>query len=212
MNEKEIKQITNIIRDIKGNTNVLRLLLPVIGQESYDYIKPNVDNINKAAEELTSIIIKESNRTELDKIYSRFKGNNIPLSAFHGKCLLEGVELSDVEYVDIYDNLTNANAVIFRINGKNYVAIENPDDGYRSYCEFVKEYEVAPLYRFKNEVIGLNIETDESDDIITFIDANNGKHVLTIGTRRTDAYYPICIFDYEPLNMSCNERVDEEDE
>lgn len=44
----------------------------------------------------------------------------------------------------------------------------------------------------------------EVDDILVFVDVKNGKEILKVGTGNTDDYYPYCVLEYTPENLSCN--------
>ena len=50
----------------------------------------------------------------------------------------------------------------------------------------------------------------ENNDILVFVDFENGKEILEIGTGNYDDYYPYCVLNYYPENMSCNGGVVDE--
>lgn len=53
-----------------------------------------------------------------------------------GRCRFQGICDYHRPRNDYEGDEENLDGYIFRINDKNYIAIENPSDGYRSYCEF----------------------------------------------------------------------------
>jgi len=45
----------------------------------------------------------------------------------------------------------------------------------------------------------------EKNNVLDFVDATNGKIVLSIGTADIDDYYPGFVGDWTPENLSINE-------
>lgn len=134
---------------------------------------------------------------------------------FVGKHILQGVDLGIYAREDWFDRLTNANGVQITLDGKTYRFIEDPEDGYRSYCD--DPIEVAEPCRTVLPDIEVICKYDQNYDgcaseVLRFIDCANGKDILIIGTTNVDDWYPYCVFKYYPENMACNERVNEEEE
>lgn len=128
-----------------------------------------------------------------------------------GKHTFTGVELGTTEREMWAGRYEKVNSVKFELDGIIYMATENPDDGYRSY---MNELEIInePL-KFKipqMQVVCVHDTKDEygdKSDILSFIDVENGKVFLRIGTENTDDYYPYCLFEYKPENMHYNQNL-----
>ena len=116
-------------------------------------------------------------------------------------------KLSGVDYSCAYDVIT----ILFCLDGITYEAISDPADGYRSY---MKELSITEK-RCKNifqpqDVICVwkdNVSGYDDDDDVLFIYARNGLTVLEIGTREASYYYPYCVMEYTPENLSCNGAI-----
>lgn len=92
----------------------------------------------------------------------------------------------------------NGNGV-FSLDGVAYEAVEDPDDGYRSYMDEIKV--IKPVEKmFEVPVVVEYIGKDRKDELV-FRDSRNGKTVLSLGTDRIDDYYPFYFFDYTPQNI-----------
>jgi hypothetical protein len=92
----------------------------------------------------------------------------------------------------------NGNGV-FSLDGVAYEAVEDPDDGYRSYMDEIKV--IAPVEKaFEVPVVVEYINKDDKDELV-FRDSRNGKTVLSLGTDCLDEYYPLYFFDYTPQNI-----------
>lgn len=127
-----------------------------------------------------------------------------------GKHILQGIELGTTTVSDWCGEKT-AQYVQFTLDGVTYVAIENPSDGYRSYCRKLAIIDNPCEISLPNiDVICLHrangVGYYSKSDILEFVDCNNGKTILLVGTNNTDDYYPVCTFEYTPENMSCNKE------
>lgn len=88
---------------------------------------------------------------------------------------------------------------IFSLDGVAYEAVEDPDDGYRSYMDEIRI--IKPVKKmFEIPVAVEYIDKDDKDELV-FRDSRNGKTVLSLGTDHLDDYYPIYFFDYAPQNI-----------
>ena len=98
-------------------------------------------------------------------------------------------------------------AFSFRLDGKVYTALEDPDDGYRSSMDKIVESErpmrnvFAPV-----KVVGRHrTEGDhQRDNVLELIDVVTGKVVLEVGTANTDDYYPWWVATFDPTAMATN--------
>lgn len=123
-----------------------------------------------------------------------------------GKHVFSGCELTN-EKRKIYGYEENCQVCLFTLDGVTYKAIENPDDGYRSFCEEIKTSEKPPKYLFDGITVVCSMRDDDrydKHDVLVVRDAENGKTVLEVGTMCCDGYYPCCYFAYTPENMECN--------
>lgn len=133
------------------------------------------------------------------------------LEKLTGKHILSGIELGQKEVRDSW-GYTIGNFVKFTLDGVTYIALENPDDGYRSYMEELEIVDEVCKTKLPDIEVVCSMRHDhtahlgQDDDILSFVDANNGKEILAIGTANTNDYYPYCVFEYTPENMSCNEK------
>lgn len=100
--------------------------------------------------------------------------------------------------------------VRFRLDGTNYEVYEDPSDGYRSYCQDVETTDNNPEYIFP---VGIDIVVHRirniNQDMIAFVDVENGEEILRFGTDHCNDYYPVCVFEYHPENAACNKREGE---
>jgi hypothetical protein len=118
-----------------------------------------------------------------------------------GEHVLSGLETGTR---DVYGE--TCNCVKFTLDGVTYVAVEDPDDGYRSYMNGLYIVEEKCKVALPDIEVFCRMRDNGSDDVLVFHDCLNGNEILAIGTEDYSDYYPICIFDYHPENMSCNER------
>ena len=118
-----------------------------------------------------------------------------------GKHVLKGVKRSFV-----VEDGESCEALLFNLDGNTYAAVEDPDDGYRSY---LSELRVLPSCACAQNIPDIEVfcMMDEGDDrdVLEMRDIANAKIVLRIGTEDTDDYYPYCVMEYSPENFSVNE-------
>ncbi len=126
------------------------------------------------------------------------------------KDLIGGHKLSGVDVTSEGFNLygRDGDAVRFILDGKTYKAIEDPDDGYRSY---LKELEVTDEKVTTNfppqSVVGIMKSAGLYDsDVIQFVDSVTGKVVLEVGTEDVNDYYPCAIIRWSPENLAINSK------
>ena len=131
-----------------------------------------------------------------------------------GNHVLSGVELG-TKKVDVYGWYVDSNFAKFTLDGVTYLALENPDDGYRSYMEELQVVEETCAVRLPDVKVRCHMRdfkcSGQTDDVLSFVDVENGKEFLAIGTENTEDYYPYCVFEYTPENMSCNSEVTSDD-
>ena len=127
-------------------------------------------------------------------------------------------KLSGVSIVKIEDEYWERveDGILLTIDGVNYVAVTDPDDGYRSYgCFYPAPAEMVQKNSFpEQDVLVDNHEKHGFDDNgydddfeETVIYNTDGQMILRIGTDFSDAYYPCAIFRYNPKNLPINKKV-----
>lgn len=136
-------------------------------------------------------------------------------SALLGDHVLDAVDF-DNEQVKTWDeSFENAQVMRFRLDGKVYVAVEDPDDGYRSSLDTFCVGDVAMKNVFEPvQVIGkhrLSVgDYPKGDicyseaDVLELIDIHTGKVVLEVGTEGVDDYYPCFVASFYPEAMILN--------
>ena len=101
----------------------------------------------------------------------------------------------------------DAEYVIFMLDGNCYKVEEDPSDGWRSYAKDVEEYHGEMSRRcilpYPIKVI-CYMDDNPDNNILKFMDAENGKIFLLIGTEYTVDWYPKCRFYYCPENIHLN--------
>lgn len=123
--------------------------------------------------------------------------------------LKDFVGLHEYGGVELGTNPENdAEYVIFMLDGNCYKIEEDPSDGWRSYAKDVEEY---PGTMSRRCILPTPIKVvccmDDSPDhnVLKFMDAENGRVFLSLGTEHIDDWYPCCRFEYYPENIHLNE-------
>lgn len=148
---------------------------------------------------------------EIDKLEYTYRKNianrsgTIPFSNLVGRHVLTGVDHGFIEV-----DGEGGNCVSFTLDGVTYTAIEDPDDGYRSYL--MDDLDISKKECINTfppvAVVCRMVEKDkywEECSVLVFEDARTHKQVLAIGTGNTDDYYPYCVMEYYPENFYYNE-------
>lgn len=129
-----------------------------------------------------------------------------------GKGVLDAVDFGTESRKRWSDEYEDCQVIRFRLNGTVYIAVEDPEDGYRSCMSelFVdndaKLSNVFPMV----EVVGTHrtkYENGGESDVLELIDAATGKVVLEVGTENTDDYYPSFVASFHPENMVINQAA-----
>jgi hypothetical protein len=122
---------------------------------------------------------------------------HVTLEDLAGKHILDGVDRLPSERMRL-----PANIFSFRIDGKVYTAVEDPEDGYRS--------SMGELYVSDDDKISNSFAPCEvfgclaGRDILELIDCETWKVVLRVGTDWYDEYYPTFVDEWYPQNMAAN--------
>lgn len=131
-----------------------------------------------------------------------------------GKRRLDAVDFDNEQVKEIYgDGYEDCSVCRFRLDGVVYVAIEDPNDGYRS---SMRSLVVANDATMKNvfpaiEVVGKHRTIDEygnEHDVLELVDGITDRVVLEVGTDSTDDYYPSFVASFHPENMATNADIE----
>lgn len=122
---------------------------------------------------------------------------------------LDAVDFSNEKVLRWGSEYEDAQVCRFRLDGNVYVAIEDPEDGYRSSMKqlFIQDEATMtnafpPIYvmarhRTKGRYSG-------EDDVLELVDTVTGNVVLEVGTDNIDDYYPGFVASFHPENMATN--------
>ena len=117
----------------------------------------------------------------------------------------QGIELSTRKIADVFGDENECDVVKFMLDNITYEAIEDPDDGYRSYCSEIKISYEKPKYTFPDYEILCKMkpcnEYGDEHEVLVGIDLDTGDIIFEIGTLYVNDYYPCCHFEYHPENM-----------
>lgn len=128
------------------------------------------------------------------------------LSDLVGKRCLMGVGMGSAEYYG-----TEYEYLEFNLDGVTYRAVEDPDDGYRSYCSKLQIVPYLPKVNgFIQDVI-CSMSTNAGDDVLVMTNAETGETLLEVGTEAYNDYYPCCHFYWRPEGLSANSHLREEE-
>jgi len=122
---------------------------------------------------------------------------------------LSGVDFDSEEVNKYDDEFETVEVCRFRLDGQVYTAVQDPSDGYRS---SMRELVLSPGQKMKNKfkavpVFCIHRTTSgyDSADILDVYDMVTAKLILSVGTDRSDDYYPTFVSSYTPENMSVNQ-------
>jgi hypothetical protein len=138
--------------------------------------------------------------------------NLIDLVGIH---LMTGIETGTVKRENWWSKEEDdCNYVKFRLDGITYMAVEDPDDGYRSMCRNLEVVDEECRTKLPDILVECKMRDDEHDDIwgteendiLEFYDTDNKQMFMAVGTGNTNDYYPYFVFEYMPEELSCNSK------
>jgi hypothetical protein len=94
----------------------------------------------------------------------------------------------------------DSNTAIFVLDDITYMAIEDPDDGYRSSMNKI----IITNEKCTNKIPVHFVNGEIDDEVINFIDIVTKETVLSIGTDYSDSYYPSFVDYFNPTNLAIN--------
>lgn len=141
----------------------------------------------------------------------RKQKETIKLEDLKGLRQLDAIDFREEETTDHWGDLEHACACRFRLDGVVFVAMEDPQDGYRSSMRSLK---IDPATPMTNDFHPITVlckhiaKTDKTDtcDILEIIDCESTEVVLRVGTNYSDDYYPSFVSQFYPDSMILNKR------
>lgn len=127
------------------------------------------------------------------------------LKDFVGPHILTGVD-RNTESISNYKEFEYSNVLNFELDGIVYVAVEDPDDDYRSLLKTI----VKSNYKIQNQfppcfVVGKVVgDEEEGENVLELTETKSGNVVLRIGTAYYDDYYPMWVAEFFPESMEIN--------
>lgn len=121
---------------------------------------------------------------------------------------LSGVDYSE-QNVHKYGVDEIAQVIKFKLDDATYMAVEDPNDGYRSsmdkliLCDDDIKNRFTPVHVFG---VYKNQDGYDAADVIQFYDVKTNKIVLEVGTNHSDDYYPSFVSAFYPENMIVNAK------
>ncbi len=88
----------------------------------------------------------------------------------------------------------------YKLNDKVWLALEDPDDGYRSYLKSIEEVSDYTGIFFPEPLAKVVVISVSENNFSGYklIDVEDNHVWLIIGTDDSDSYYPMFIFNYQP--------------
>ncbi len=130
------------------------------------------------------------------------------LKDFTGAKVLDAVDFLVEKTVNYCDETEDCQVCRFRLDGVIYVAVEDPNDGYRS---MMKDLVIDNEAMMKNVFVGCDVicrhieKSDwDEDDILELVDVKTEKVVLRVGTANCNDYYPYFVAEFDPTAMAAN--------
>ena len=125
--------------------------------------------------------------------------NEVTLESLVGVRMLDGVDFETIKG-DKESYYEDSQAIRFRLDGVIYMAIENPDDGYRSSLGtlFISDTPMVNTFAPVRVTLRMKGSSDyQVDEILEGI-TESGETVLEVGTANTDDYYPYFVAYFNP--------------
>lgn len=117
-----------------------------------------------------------------------------------GNHIFQGIEISNKKHIGMYGDEEDVGVIKFMLDGITFEAMEDPDDGYRSYCSDIVISNEKPKYTFPDNRILCKMKPndDYEHDVLMGINPNTGCVIFEIGTLYIDDYYPWLPFCISP--------------
>lgn len=129
-----------------------------------------------------------------------------------GEHMLDAVDFSNEQVKTWGDEFEACQVMRFRLDGKVYIATEDPSDGYRSSMREITVGEWAMKNTFQPvRVVGRHrtvYQYGGSSDVLELIDVGTGQTVVEVGTDNDDDYYPSFVASFRPEGMTPNTEIE----
>jgi hypothetical protein len=129
---------------------------------------------------------------ELCKLYMSGDRLLMALDDLVGYHYLSGCEPGTLENGEI-----SANYFKFVLDGKIYVAIEDPDDGYRSCMDSILVEPEGEIHNVFEPVL-VYCECEPGEDVLNITHAVTNELIISVGTENHDGYYPYFVQRFYP--------------
>ena len=139
--------------------------------------------------------------------------NRVTLDSLCGKHTLDAVDVHNPAVMEtmklLNPELQDAAMFLFRLDGVVYLAIEDPNDGYRSSMEGLYDMgpgpmtNVFPACEVVGSMKGPNEVHDHNNTLVLRSTETRGT-VLEVGTDNSDDYYPHFVAYFDPKQLPCN--------
>jgi hypothetical protein len=132
----------------------------------------------------------------------------VKLEDLVGEHMLSGVDIGTTVVKGYGGGQYYANTLSFVPDGDVYIAMEDKNDGYRSYMESVmKDSAVVVKNTFPPQRVFCHMGDAGSGDteVLVARDMVMGKGVLRVGTNDSHDYYLRFVGEFTPENMATNE-------
>lgn len=127
---------------------------------------------------------------------------NLELKDLVGQHVLTGVDLDHQEVRDTWgEGFSLAEVIRFALDGKTYVAAEDPEDGYRSCMRWIRLSQQVCKETFKPVKVLGKMKEDSSSTVLQLLNLKTGKIVLEVGTDNQDDYYPWFVKEFNRENL-----------
>ena len=123
---------------------------------------------------------------------------NIELKDLVGEHKLSGVDFNNEQIKSEWSNEYALSQVVrFTLDGKTYIAAE---DGFRGCMRWLRLSKKAPI-DFKPIKVLARMSDRPNSTILQFLNIDNGKVILEVGTDNIDDYYPSWIASFNVENL-----------
>ena len=123
------------------------------------------------------------------------------LSDFCGIHTFSGCEFKTENVKNEFGFEEECGVGIFVLDGVSYAAIEDPDDGYRSFLSGIALTTERPRCEFPPVEVFCHMDESTLNEILFVRSAKTGNVILKVGTENTGDYYPCYIFELSPENI-----------
>lgn len=126
-------------------------------------------------------------------------------SRFHLDAVDHGIAGDSQSREGITGPFEHCQMIRFRLDGVVYTAVEDPDDGYRSFLGHLFAG-TGTMHNVFPPVLVFGRMRAGDDVVLELVDCATHRVVLEVGTEYFDAYYPQFVGAFHPEAMSINQE------